>query len=200
MRFTAAPPASASSLLRSMLADATSENRDDRGVSDHVRPNARCPARRRTASVWQQMRARSLRAASRLSRAWAPSVYAHVRYAAMHSRAPATAAGPVPALEQLTTLFRPSSPWAVRLAEASHAATNNELQRIALVGDARSTRAVMHALLMEPLDAQVMANLPALERTGNHVFRYGPGGAMGATHTLPLAWMKDMELYECVGM
>lgn len=143
------------------------------------------------------MRARSLRAASRVSKAWAPRVCTLVRHATSQARATPPLAGP--AFDQLTTLFRPASPWTVRLQEASHAATAQEGQRVALVGDALSTRALMHALLMEPLDANVMTHLPPLERTGDHVFRYGPGSHTGAECTLPLAWLQGMEWHECVG-
>ena len=128
-----------------------------------------------------------------------PSSCVHVRYTASHARTSAVAAGPARVLDQLSRLFRPASPWTVRLTEASQAATTHGPQRIALVGDAHPTRAVMHALLMEPLDPQVMAHMPPLERTGNHVYRYGPGSATGATYALPLAWMQGIELHECVG-
>ncbi|WFD26439.1 hypothetical protein MNAN1_001422 [Malassezia nana] len=45
-----------------------------------------------------------------------------------------------------------------------------------------------------------MTQLPLLERTGDHVFGYGPGSSEDHKHTLPLAWLQGLEIYEFVDL
>ncbi|KAL4402856.1 hypothetical protein ACI68E_000630 [Malassezia pachydermatis] len=109
------------------------------------------------------------------------------------------------ALEQLQSLFQPTSPWVTRLEHAKLAVTAPHPHRVAFVGPPDLTHRLVDVILQEPLDETVMRAIADRPRTPSTRIVFGADvptaqdtwpSSSSHTLSLPLGWLRGMEVLE----